>query len=134
MDKTQHSMDNDNDSIAISRRFFEALQLLERYRGKSGLLCIRDRYKSARDYTQHINDGLKRLIQEQPFTELSTYWARHSWATIAYNEMGASFDTISAALGHQYGSRITAIYINPDQKRVDELNERMIQLVFSASM
>ena len=107
-----------------------AAELLERYRGESGLLCIRDRYRSARDYTQHINAGLKRLIQEPPFTELSTYWARHSWATIAYNELGASMDTISAALGHKYGSRVTAIYINPDQKRVDELNRQMMRLVF----
>ena len=108
-----------------------AAELLERYRGESGLLCIRDRYRSARDYTQHINAGLKRLIQESPFTELSTYWARHSWATIAYNELGASMDTISAALGHKYGSRVTAIYINPDQKRVDDLNRRMLDLIIA---
>ena len=108
----------------------EAAALMERYRGEAGLLRMRDRYRSARDYTQHLNRGLKQLIEGEPFSSLSTYWARHSWATIAYNELQAPFDTISAALGHKYGSRITAIYVNPDRQRVDELNRRMMDLVF----
>ena len=109
----------------------EAAALIERYRGQHALLCPADRYRSARDYTQHINAGLKRLIPEPPFTELSTYWARHSYATIAYNELGASVDDISAALGHQHGSRITAVYINPDMRKVDELTLSLLRLLFS---
>ena len=38
---------------------------------------------------------------------------------------------VSAALGHKYGSAITAVYINPDIRKVDELNRRMLDLVFS---
>lgn len=121
--KTGHLYD-----IKIER---ETRELINKYKGKDWLLCIRDRYKSARDYTQHINAGLKRLIPEDPFTRLSTYWARHSWATIAYNELGASVDTISAALGHRNGSRITAIYINPDTRKVDDLNRRLLDLLFA---
>ena len=108
----------------------EVAALIERYRGEKGLLRMRDRYRSARDYTQHLNKGLKQLIEGEPFSSLSTYWARHSWASIAYNELGAPIDTISAALGHKYGSRVTAVYVNPDQQRVDELNRRMMDLVF----
>ena len=109
----------------------ETRALLDKYKGHDWLLCIRDRYKSPRDYTQHINAGLKRLIPEPPFNKLSTYWARHSWATIAFNELGASVETISAALGHRYGSRITAIYINPDTRKVDELNRQLLDLLFN---
>lgn len=108
-----------------------AAALIERYRGEHALLCIADRYKSARDYTQHIDAGLKKLIQKPPFDRLSTYYARHTWATLAYNELGASMETISAALGHQYGSRITSVYINPDTRKVDELNSRMLDLIFA---
>lgn len=108
----------------------ETRALLDKYKGRDWLLCIRDRYKSARDYTQHINAGLKRLIPEPPFNKLSTYWARHSWATIAFNELGASVETISTALGHRHGSRITAIYINPDTRKVDELNRQLLDLLF----
>lgn len=111
----------------------EASALLEQYRGRRALLTMADRYKTARDYNQHINAGLKRIIPEEPFSRLSTYWARHSWASIAYNELEAPIDTISAALGHQYGSRITAIYVNPDRRKVDELNRRMLDLVFGST-
>ena len=109
----------------------EALALINQYRGQDWLLRIRDRYRSARDYTQHINAGLKRLIPEHPFTELSTNWARHTWATIARNHLRSKTDDISASLGHKYGSRITAVYIDPDLLAVDELNRRMLDLVFS---
>lgn len=110
----------------------EAATILERYRGHAHLLCIADRYRSSRDYTQHINAGLKRMIPDPPFSLLSTYWARHTWATLAYNNLGASIEDISASLGHQYGSRITAIYINPDTRKVDDLNRRMLEMVFSS--
>lgn len=109
----------------------ETAALIEQYRGTEHLLCIADRYKSSRDYTQHINSGLKKLIDEQPFNKLSTYWARHSYATLAFNELGASMETISAALGHQYGSKVTAVYINPDKRKVDKLNRRMLRLIFA---
>ena len=109
----------------------ETAALIEQYRGTEHLLCIADRYKSSRDYTQHINSGLKKLIDEQPFNKLSTYWARHSYATLAFNELGASMETISAALGHHYGSKVTAVYINPDKRKVDKLNRRMLNLIFA---
>lgn len=110
----------------------EAAALIERYRGERALLCIADRYKSSRNYTQHIDDGLKRLIDRQPFNELSTNWARHTYATLAFNELDATTDDVSAALGHKYGSAITAVYINPDIRKVDALNRRMLDLVFSS--
>lgn len=50
--------------------------------------------------------------------------------TVHNNDLDISIDTISAALGHQYGSRVTAVYINPDQKRVDQANRRVIDWVF----
>jgi integrase len=109
----------------------EAAALIEQYRGQQHLLSFADRYRSARDYTQHINAGLKRLLPDPPFTSLSTYWARHTWATLAFNELSASTDDIAAALGHQHGSRITAIYINPDSRKVDALNRRMLDLIFA---
>lgn len=57
---------------------------------------------------------------------------RHTYATLAFNELDASRDDVSAALGHKYGSEITAVYINPDIRKVDELNRRMLDLVFSS--
>ena len=108
----------------------ETLALIERYRGTEYLLSVADRYTPRSNYNVVLNAGLKQLIPEPPFNKLSTYWARHSWATIAFNELGASVETISTALGHRHGSRITAIYINPDTRKVDELNRQLLDLLF----
>ena len=108
----------------------EAMELIRKYKGKDWLIDIHDRYKNTHDQLKHFNPMLAGIIQRPPFDELTTYWARHTWATIAYNDLDISIDTISAALGHQYGSRVTAVYINPDQKRVDQANRRVIDWVF----
>lgn len=56
------------------------------------------------------------------------YWARHSFATIAY-EIGISVDIIAGCLGHKSSHRITAIYIKKDQKLIDEANRKVIDYV-----
>ena len=108
----------------------EAMELLEKYKGKEWLINVHDRYKDTHDQLKHFNPMLASIIDRPPFDEVTTYWARHTWATIAYNDLDISIDTISAALGHQYGSRVTAVYINPDRKKVDLTNRRMIDWVF----
>ena len=62
------------------------------------------------------------------FPKLSTYWARHTWATIAA-ELDIPKETIAAALGHGLGNTTTAIYINFNTKKVDEANRRVIDYV-----
>ena len=58
------------------------------------------------------------------FPKISTYWARHTWATIA-SELDIPKETIAAALGHG-GNTVTDIYIDFDQKKVDEANRKII--------
>ncbi len=107
----------------------EAMELIEKYKGKDWLIDIHDKYRNTHDQLKHFNPMLAGIIDREPFTDLTTYWARHTWATIAYNDLEIPVDTISAALGHQYGSKVTAVYINPDQKRVDAANRRVIDWV-----
>ena len=59
--------------------------------------------------------------------ELTTYWARHSWATIA-RKIGVSKDTIAQALGHG-GNTVTDIYIDDDMEAVDEANRKVLDYV-----
>ena len=117
------------EDMGMTQQNFSAA-LIERLRGEQWLISVRDRYRNPHNYVKHIDAGLKRIIASEPYNRLTTYWARHTWATLAYNELGASIDLISAALGHQYGSRVTAVYINPDLKRVDELNRQLLDLIF----
>lgn len=116
----------------------EALEIIERYRGKRKLLSIADSYKSHQDYLHHLNSALKRIGRvtygrrgeksvESLFPELSSYWARHSWATAAAR-VDVPRDTIAAALGHG-GNTVTDIYIDYDQAKVDRANRRVIDYV-----
>ena len=59
---------------------------------------------------------------------VTQYWCRHSWATIAA-ELDIPMDTISAALGHSHGSPVTNIYIDFNQKKIDDANRRVIDYI-----
>jgi site-specific recombinase XerD len=118
----------------------EALAIIKKYKGSNYLLNPLDRYANYKDYRKKINKNLQEIgtfervgrggkkVHHPLFTELTTYWARHTWATIA-SEIDIPKETISAALGHEIGSRITSIYINFDQKKVDEANRKVIDYV-----
>ena len=60
--------------------------------------------------------------------DLTLYWARHSWATIAYS-IGIPKDVISQALGHSFGVAIMDVYIDYDNEKVDEANRRVLDWV-----
>lgn len=116
----------------------EALEIINKYRGTDHLLSFFDTYKKPQDYTSHINKGLKKIGRTeigkqgkrtyhplQP--ELSVYWARHSWATIAAS-LDIPKETIAHALGH--GSEtVTDVYIDFDLKKVDQANRQVIDWV-----
>lgn len=118
----------------------EAMELIERYRGKKSLLPLNDRWKNYQDFTKNCNIALKKLglterkgrggkkIITSEWPDISLYWARHSWATIAYS-IGISKDVISQALGHSSGLAVTEIYIERDDAKVDAANRRVIDWV-----
>ena len=118
----------------------EALEIIERYRGKDWLINILDRYKDYRNYTHRMNDTLKKIgptkrvglggkkVIDPLFPNLSVYWARHTWATIAANDLDVPKEIVGHALGHS-SSTVTDIYIEYDQRKVDEANRRVLDYV-----
>lgn len=61
------------------------------------------------------------------FPHITTYWARHSRATIAA-ELDIPKETIAAALGHG-GNSVTDVYIRFDERKIDEANRRVLDYV-----
>lgn len=62
---------------------------------------------------------------------ITTYYARYTWANLAKKELGYSNDLIADALGHQYGNKVTGIYLdNYCSETIDEANRAVIDLVF----
>lgn len=119
----------------------EALEIIDKYRGQNGLLSIADRWSSHRDFQKYCNIALKKIGKMErkgrggkkeikpEWPDLSTYFARYSWATIAFNDCGILKDVISQALGHSWGASITEVYLNRDQRLVDEANRRVLDWV-----
>lgn len=110
----------------------EADELIKKYRGKKHLLNFIDTNTNHRGFYTVMGRGLKAIKQSLvaeglEIEELTTYWARHTWATIA-SELDIPKDTISAALGHG-GNSVTDIYINFDQRKVDEANRKVLDYV-----
>jgi integrase len=100
----------------------EAMQIIEKYKGVNFLLDILDRYKNVGDYMRRLNRALKEIYPQNQ--EISSYWARHTWATIA-SELEIPKETIGAALGHSDKS-VTNIYINFNTKKIDDANRKVI--------
>jgi hypothetical protein len=114
------------------------LEIIERYKGKGWLLDPLDRYENYKQYARHLNGALQAIgeveIGKQGaksikplYNNITTYWARHTWATIAAG-LDIPKETIAAALGHG-GNTVTDIYIDFDQRKVDEANRRVIDWV-----
>lgn len=108
----------------------EAVEIIHKYKGVNWLLDIMDGIDDYRDYSRLMNMALKSIEKKSlgKSIGISTYWARHTWATIAA-ELDIPKETISAALGHEIGSQITSIYINFDKKKIDEANRKVIDYV-----
>jgi integrase len=80
----------------------------------------------------HIcNNYLKKIAKDLGITkEVSTYYARYSWANIARG-LGYSKDLIAEALGHEYGNKVTGIYLDSyDHTVIDEANSTVMVKVF----
>lgn len=128
----------------------EAEELLKRYEGSDYLLGAMDGCKHYKSFAHEMNDHLKMIGEEVvemvPDPEdlfgtprliktikpvipgISTYYARHCWATFAY-EAGVPLDVISQALGHSAGNRTTLIYVKFNQQAVDAANRTVIDFV-----
>lgn len=106
----------------------EALAIIDKYRGRKYLLCILDQYASVHTFTASWGKILQSI---EGFENLTSYWARHTWATIA-SELDIPVDVISHALGHSFstGAKVTQVYINFNQQKIDDANRKVIDYIF----
>lgn len=115
----------------------EAAEIIKRYKGKRYLLNIMDDFLDYKNFLHRMGIVLKQIgmvervgrggkkVRTPLFPDLSSYWSRHTWATLAAS-LDIPKETISEALGHSFGSEVTSIYINFDCRKVDEANRKVI--------
>ena len=102
----------------------EALEIINRYKGKNHLLKFCDKGQDYKHFLRRMNMSLNELIPN-----CSTYYARHSVASIAA-EVDIPLDTIARMLGHvDPARRITLVYVDFNQKKIDEANRKVIDYV-----
>ncbi len=62
--------------------------------------------------------------------KITPYTFRHTWATIAQNDIGANYEEIGFAMNHVSTHKITMGYVKPDFSRAWELNEKVVEKIF----
>ena len=119
----------------------EAAEIIERWRGKDYMLCPMDTNKSVKNFRRNWNEGLQNIgrdymphygyrvkAEDAPFAGLTTYWARHTWATIAAR-LDIPKDVIARCLTHSWGQTVTDTYIDFDWKKVDDAVKKVVDYI-----
>ncbi len=118
----------------------EALEIIEKYKGRTHLLNILERTPNYKTYFNWLAKTLRKLglvrVSGKASTgkailpDVCTGSARTSWSTIAQEDLDISRDTIAAALGH-HTVDVTSTYLRTDwRKKVDMANRKVLDWVF----
>jgi integrase len=117
----------------------EADEIIKRYQGKKYVLDVIERKRMAmgdrksgedlhKDVTGYLNRRLKEVAAMVGISvRVSSYYARHSWATIA-SSLNVQRDVIAHALGHGTNT-VTDIYIDFEMDKVDEANRKVVDAI-----
>lgn len=111
----------------------EAEDFIQKYRDPAGkrAFSFYRMYSDSHIFNSNLNKGLKQIARELDITpSLSTYYARHTWATIAANDCGYSDSDIAVALNHSAGElKVTRGYIARSWDKVDAMNRAVLDFV-----
>jgi len=104
----------------------EAKPLLEKYLG-----VINKRFSTKNGLSSALSHGMRKISNDQNLPNVTYYWARHTFATIARNTCRKTKDDVAMALNHiDEGRKTTDIYIAKDWKIVDEVQNAVIRVLF----
>lgn len=105
--------------------------LFDRYAGDGdSLFNFESCYATSDELTRAVNRGLASICKRFGIAAVTAYYFRHSWATIAQNDCGASTEQVALCLNHASAHKVTSGYIRKKYTIVDEINNRVIRYVF----
>ena len=94
------------------------------------LFNFHDRLSTSDSFCANVNTGIKQIWEKvEPGYRASLYAFRHSWATIAQNECGATMNDVDFGLNHSI-NRMAKVYVKIDFTPAWILNEKVIDFVF----
>lgn len=116
----------------------QAKALVRKYRDRTHAFCFHRMYFSYVKFNSIINLGLKviqKKIEEetgQTMEPLTFYAIRHSYATIARNEVGIEKSLIHELLNHiDRDTAIDDVYIRKDFRMINEANRKIVDYVLN---
>ena len=126
----------------------EAWEIIKKYEGQEYLINVMESRSDYKQFAKQWNTAIRAIGEDvlgqkigrngAKYTTvkhigivpyITVYYARTCWATYAYNILDVPMDTISQALGHKNGLRVTNFYVKRDSKRVDKANRDLIDRV-----
>lgn len=115
----------DDDAFISIKIITEARPLLTKYMG-----TLKTRYSTSNGLDTALSKGMESIRKHTELPELTFYWARHSFATIARNKCRMSKDDIAEALNHVDGEHgTTDIYIERDWSIIDDVQTAVINFI-----
>ena len=100
------------------------------------LFNFHSRLTNSDSFNANVNIGIKAIctdvlgMKKGKGNCYSAYTFRHTWATIAQNDCGASLSDVGFAMNHSDKTRITRTYVKIDFSPAWKLNEQVIDKIF----
>lgn len=127
----QKTKDRRNDGALMQVKVHKSLRpLMRKYKGKNTVFNFAERFSTPSDFNRALNIGLKAVGAEAGVEGLQFYAARHSFATIAVNDVGISIYLVNDMLCHVDASlKVTMLYVRKSFAPMNEANMKVVDYV-----
>lgn len=91
------------------------------------------RMTTSDSFCANVNSGIRQLCKAMGMPKeewYSAYTFRHTWGTVAQNDVRASISEVAFGMNHSNGHNVTRGYIKIDFSPAWELNEKVIDFIF----
>ncbi len=101
---------------------------------KGPLFCFHEMYATEDSFCANVNSGIRQICQKimglSKEEDYSILTFRHTWATIAFNELGLDWQAVAFAMNHGSAHRVTQTYVKKDFSPAWELNDKVVEFIF----
>lgn len=98
------------------------------------LFTFHTRHSSYDSFNANVNIGIRQICEKVLKLNKEDYYSgytfRHTWATVAQNECGATLADVDFGLNHANKTRLARTYVKIDFTPAWELNEKVVEKIF----
>ena len=91
------------------------------------------RHTSSDSFGANVNTGIRQVCESMHIPREQWYCGytfRHTWGTVAQNDVHATIDEVAFGMNHSSGHKVTRGYIKIDFTPAWELNEKVVDFIF----